>query len=229
MIKIKYDKKDKKRYGKAAVVFSALTAADCLILYREGIMQYIPDEMAAVFICAVFPLGMLAAGLWVGYTDAVFYLKRLRKYGYEVPVDKRDFQRDLEKLPGTGNGLKDASAKNHGSIALTAITGMIVIALIIYDAYFLYQYSRLGETIWLFAGALAFATLIWLCHGLFYACQISNRKYKDDVEIDYCRKNRRNLIDGLVEIAVLAVFTFSFLAIINNAAQYMLKAREGLI
>lgn len=227
MTKIKYDKKDKKRYIKTAVIFSILAVMDLCILNCPDVMRYFPVEWEAVFVCEILPFFILAARLWLGYINAVLYLKRLQKYGYEVPEDKKNFNKDLEKLPMTENAVKSLPRRNYDSIVLTVLTGAIVIGLLVYDVWFLYRYSGFGNDIWFFEGMLIFGTIIWLLLGIFYARQISNRKYKYDVEIDHSRKNRRNLIDGLVEIIVLFVFTFPSIEMINNAVQYMIKAREG--
>lgn len=228
MTKIKYDKKDKSLYMKMAVIFSVLAVVDwCIFLNGEDILWYFPAEVEVVFICAIWPLGMLTAGLWVGYMDAVLYLKRLWKYGYEVPVDKRKFNKDLEQLPRTKNVVRNGEIKNYDSIMLSVLTGIIVIALLIYDICFLYRYSGVGKDILFFEGMLVFGTCIWLFLGIFFARQISDQRYKCDVEIDSSRKNRRNLIDGLVEIVLLLIFTFLAIRAINETVQYMIKARAG--
>lgn len=225
--RIKYDKKDKKLYIRTAVVFSILAVMNLCILNYSDEMRHFPVELEAVFVYEILPFFILAARLWLGYINAVLYLKRLQKYGYEVPEDKKNFNEDLEKLPMTENAVKSLPRRNYDSIVLTVLTGAIVIGLLVYDIWFLYRYSGFGNDIWFFEGILIFGTVIWLLLGISYARQISNRKYKYDVEIDHSRKNRRNLIDGLVGIIVLLVFTFPSIEMINNAVQYMTKAREG--
>lgn len=180
-----------------------------------------------VFLCAIGPLCILAVGLWVGYLDAVFYLKRLWKFGYEIPEDKRNYNKDLEKLPQRENAVGNLSYKNYDSIVLAILTGFIVIALFFYDIRFFYRYCSLGKDIWFFEGLLILGIFVWLFMGIFYVRQISNQKYKYDVEIDSSRKNRKNLIDGMVEIIVLLLLTFPFIEIVNNGIQYMMRAREG--
>lgn len=228
MTKIKYDKKDKRLYRKTAVIFSILAVADwCLLLNGEDILWHFPIEAEVVFLCAIGPLCILVVGLWVGYLDAVFYLKRLWKFGYEIPEDKRNYNKDLEKLPQRENTVGNLSYKNYDSMVLSILTGFIVIALFLYDIQFLYRYSSFGKDIWFFEGLLILGTFVWLFMGIFYVRQISNQKYKYDVEIDSSRKNRKNLIDGIVEIMVLLLLTFPFIEMINNAVQYMMRAREG--
>lgn len=228
MTKIKYDKKDKSLYRKTAVIFSILTVVDgCLLWKGEDILWYFPDVVAVVFVCAIWPLGMLAAGLWVGFVDAVLYLKRLWKFGYEIPENKRAFNEDLEQLPRAENTVRNAHMKNYDSIVLTVLTGIIVTALLIYDVCFLYRYSDVGKDILFFEGMLLFGTCIWMFMGIFYARQISDQRYKYDVEIDDDRKNRKNLTGGLVEITLLLAFTFLAIKVINGTVQYMIKARAG--
>ncbi|MDE6624759.1 MAG: hypothetical protein K2K56_00155 [Lachnospiraceae bacterium] len=225
--KIKYDKMDKKRNFIAAILFSILAVMNWCVLNCEAVMQLFPVEIEVVFLCAVWPLGLLTVGLWMAYLDGVLYLKRLKRFGYVVPEDKNAFDKALAQLPREENATGSKPVKNYDSIALTVLTGAIVIGLLVYDICFLYQYSGVGNDIWFFEGLLILGTLIWLFLGISYARQISNRRYKYDVEIDYSRKNRRNLIDGIVEIIVLLVFTFPSIAVINNVVQYMIKAREG--
>lgn len=225
--KIKYDKMDKKRNFIAAILFSILAVMNWCVLNCEEVMQLFPVEIEVVFLCAVWPLGLLTVGLWMAYLDGILYLKRLKRFGYVVPEDKNVFNKALEQLPREENATDSKPVKNYGSIVLTVLTGVIVTGLLVYDIYFLYRYSSVGNDIWFFEGLLILGTLIWLFLGISYACQISNRRYKYDVEIDDSRKNRRNLIDGFIEIIVLLVFTFPSIAVINNVVQYMIKAREG--
>lgn len=63
--------------------------------------------------------------------------------------------------------------------------------------------------------------------GIFYVRQISDQRYKYDVEIDNSRRNRTNLTDGFVEIALLLVLTLLAVKAIDEAVQYMIKARAG--
>lgn len=210
------------------MIFSILTVMDwCLLLNGEDILWHFPIEAEVVFLCAIGPLCILAVGLWVGYLDAVFYLKRLWKFGYEILEDKRNYNKDLEKLPQRKNAVGNLSYKNYGSMVLAILTGMIVSGLFLYDICFLYRYSGFGKDIWFFEAILLLGTLVWLFMGISYARQISDRKYKYDVEIDSSRKNRKNLIDGIVEIIVLLLLTLPFIEIVNNGIQYMIRAREG--
>lgn len=228
MTKIKYDKKEKNLYKKTAVIFSVLSAVNgCFLLKGEDILRCFPVEVEVVFLCSIWPLGMLAVGLWVGYMEAVLYLKRLWKFGYEIPEDKRKFNRDLEQLPRLEHVVINGRIKSYDSIVLTVLTGIIVIALLIYDICFLYRYSSVGKDILFFEGMLLFGTCIWVFLGIFYARQISDRRYKYDVEIDEKRKNRTNLTDGFVEISLLLVLTLPAVKAIDEAVQYMIKARAG--
>ncbi|MDE6434589.1 MAG: hypothetical protein K2L07_10210 [Lachnospiraceae bacterium] len=225
--KIKYDKMDKKRNFIAAIIFLILAVVNWCILNCDAVIGQLPSAIAVVFICAAFPLGILAMGLWVTYLDGVLYLRRLKRFGYIVPEDKNAFNKNLEQLPREKNAAGGKPVKNYESIVLTVIVSAIVMGLFFYDVYFFDSYCSVGNDIWFFEGLLILGTLIWLILGISYARQISNRRYKYDVEIDYSRKNRRNLIDGLIEIIVLLVFTFPSIAVINNVVQYMIKAREG--
>lgn len=228
MTKIKYDKKEKNWYRKTAVIFSVLAAVNlCILMKGEDILQHFPAEVEVVFVCAIWPLAVLAVGLWAGYIDTVLYLKRLWKFGYEIPEDRRKFNRDLEQLPRLEHTVMNGQIKSYDSIVLTVLTGMIVITLIIYDICFLYRYSGVGKDILFFEGILLLGTCIWLFLGIFYARQISDRMYKYDVEIDSSRKNRKNMIDGLVEIALLLALTLPAVRAVNEGVQYMIKARVG--
>lgn len=79
--KIKYDKMDKKRNVIAAILFSILAVMNWCVLNYDAVMQLFPVEIGVVFICAVWPLGLLTVGLWVAYLDGILYLKRLKRFG----------------------------------------------------------------------------------------------------------------------------------------------------
>lgn len=50
-------------------------------------------------------------------------------------------------------------------------------------------------------------------------------KYRDDVEIDDTRKKRKQIKEGIVEIVIYLFFTFIWIVLLYNGAEYIYKER----
>ncbi len=225
MFRIKYDTRDKKAYAIIAMIASILTVLDIGCLSYEHLSEQFSATTGAILLCAVYPLGILAIASFMLYLDAVLYLKRLKQYGYEEPYDKKMFHKNLEELPRTKSweDKNGKSCKNHDSMLLAGMAAIIVICLFIYDIWFWYHYFIAGGNFIILGLLLFLPTVIWLILGIFYARQMSDRKYKDDVEIDRMRKNRQTLMGGLITVLLLFVITLIYMDMIKSMMQYMIN------
>lgn len=155
----------------------------------------------------------------------MFYLQRLKKYGYEIPQDKQVYHENLKLLPKMENTGQTPPGISYGSIVLAVVTGMVAAGLIAYDIWFWGQYSFVGTDIRLFEGILCSGTLLWLLYIVSYAMQISSKKYKNDVEIDANRKNRKSLISGLTNIAGWLALTIFVVWVIKSFVSILIYIR----
>lgn len=198
-----------------------------LLWFGTGILAriHISPVLEAVILLGFWPDCILTIGLWTKYLDAVFYLRRLKKYGYEIPRDKQVYHQNLKLLPQMENTGQTPSGINYGSIVLTVVTGMVAAGLIAYDIWFWVQYSFVGTDIRLFEGILCSGTLLWLLYMVSYAMQISSKKYKNDVEIDADRKDRKSLISGLANISGLLALTIFTVWVIKSFVVILINVR----
>ena len=163
---IKYDIKDKKLYFISSVVSTAVFVIWIFLLwFGTGVLARIRIPYTLEFIIWVgfWPDCILTIVLWMKFLDVVFYLRRLKRAGYEIPKDKRVYYQNLKLLPRMENAGHVSPGNNYGSIILTVVAGMIVAGLTAYDIWFFVQYSFVGmDAMWLCEGILCSATFFWL-------------------------------------------------------------------
>ncbi len=210
MQKIKYDVKDKKIYFRLAIIVLILFIADIVVLNVADLGR-MSTELEVFLVILSMVLGPLDFALWVRYAEVVGYLHRLSKYGYELPYNKKDYGDNQEQLIHSVDNMKQLSDKNIGSIILTICSGGTLIGLIIYYYSKTWQYSSV-----VFGGVLPIIIIMWLILAIYYARQISNREYKDDVQIDALRKDRTPIINGIVTIMLLLFITWMGIEILND-------------
>ncbi len=86
-------------------------------------------------------------------------------------------------------------------------------------------YSFVGTDIRFFEGILCSGTLLWLLYMVSFAMQISSKKYKNDVEIDADRKDRKSLISGLANISGLLALTIFAVWVIKSFVVILINVR----
>lgn len=221
---IKYDDKDRKRFLAIAIGFTA-SALCCVLLFNFLDLDVVPTEIVTGIVLGIPFFLVVALVAWITYLDSWFYLKRLKKYGYEVPTDKRIVSSRLENLAGRKTADIDCSGFNKESILLSVLSFIILLGIVINMAMFYFEYRQLGDLA--FVGVYGEIPLLlqWLVHALSFWRQRLNAAYKDDVEIDKNRKNRKNVIEGICQILICLVITLIWIRLLYNAVDYMYKAR----
>lgn len=220
---IQYDCRDKKSFFLLAMVFSV-----CTIIFI-GISRFPifkkADDIITIIIILGIPFFFLAAFIsWIIYVDAVFYLQRLKKYGYQLPNDKKEFSRQLENLPKVTVEQNRNIELSYESMILAVISMAITIGILVNIGCFFFQYRQTGLE-WIgFWGELPLV-LYWLLRTVFWWKQRLYSKYRDDVEIDETRKQRKHLISGLISILVWSAITIVWIEALYNGADYMHRAR----
>lgn len=236
--RIKYDKRQVRKYSVGTIITGSILAVSLVLMAME---VYWENRTWGIALMVMALYGLLLGGLLFALfvyllLAGIFYLKRLEKYGYEVPEDKRIYEGVLEQVPRyciqgqnayvmngensrIGNYCPDLPKYSKTSKCLMYICILASLLLLGWNFYFLYKWYFMGDdTIVLFV-LLLIADALWIFPIWFFRKQMNPQKFKDDVEIDAGRKDRMNIISGLFSIVVLVgVFLF-----IKDTAYNMLE------
>lgn len=222
-MKIKYDKRIKKilvisicvsfLFFLVGVTVMLFEIPGLEILYLFGILVG-----GGVFLCSVFNLVAL-----------FFYFRRLKKHGYEIPHDRKAYQNDLRNVPvsvhleHTGGLTPDS----RESVILAALHLAVFIFANLWNIYYITSWYQYVDDIAVF---LLCVQIIfdagWLGASIIYFKQRSSKKYRDDVEPDFSRKERTSLEKGVFTCLVILVFMVFAKSLIMNMSSYVFRARQ---
>lgn len=241
--RIKYDKRQVRKYSVGAVITGIIWAVSLVLMNKE---VYWENSTFGIVLMVMALYGLLLGGLLFALfvyllLAGIFYLKRLEKYGYEVPEDKRSYEGVLEQVPRyyvqgqnayvmsgensqVENLCPDLPKYNKISKCLMYICILASLLLLGWNFYFLYKWYFMGDdTIVLFV-LLLIADLLWIFPIWFFRNQMNPRKFKDDVEIDAGRKERMDIISGLLLIVVLVGVALIIKNTAYNMSEYVFKS-----
>ncbi len=222
--RIKFDRRDKKIYFILAILLSVVFVFELLIVHTEILVEdmlLMPDFMNIIVVSIYYPMIFLTPAAWLRFFDVCLYLKKLKVYGYTVPDDSRVYNKMLEKLPRTELAVQ--KKRINDSVINTAVSAIITTGILFYNIWFLQEYQ--GIFLWIFN----FAGLVfWIIVTFRYARQISNVKYKDSVELDDTRKTRESLMEAMMGLLLLVLFSIVAIDIIVSVAHVIMKKRLGV-
>lgn len=200
MKKIKYDQRDKKRSLVLAIIFTAFAFAALFLAVWE---PEVSAEMGAWLILFIVIAPIWCVSCWIHFIDICFYLKRLTKYGYEIPRRKGEYGADLNCLPRTAEE-RTVFGNSKESMALAALCFCCAAGFLLCTLCFLPRYSHMSLSPFSFCfGFMISAVLLWVLGGVHYWKQRIRAKYKDDVEREEQKRTRTPLVSGVVAILVL--------------------------
>ena len=135
------------------------------------------------------------------FFDSLTYLKRLDKYGFVLPNNKKDYDASLEKLPIKEDdySMQDKEESN-GSKALAYISWFISLGMAGYTIWYFIRFSHMLENVGFFGLVSIFITLCWLVFGFYFFKQRKTDKYRDDVDYKSTLKVRKHFVEGFVTI-----------------------------
>lgn len=224
---IKFDKRSVKAWSMAVAVTGVVFGVSFFLMYI-GIESWGNSKLGRIMVVMAVS-GLLMGGvllIWFLYLllAGVFYLKRLDKYDYEVPEDKRAYECMLEQMPryGMRRNTMEYSPTSKCLALFCVLMGVVMIGC---SCYFLYKWDFMGDdTVVLFV-LLLIADALWILPTLFFRNQMNTQKFKDDVEIDAVRKNRMNGFSGAVAIAVLVGACLFVKYMAHGMSEYVFKTR----
>lgn len=241
--KIKYDAKDKKSYFLAAASATILFALGQLLIW---LLPEITRESDAFIVCLLLLitcfLPVISAGLWLLFWDSALYLKRLEKYGFPLPENKKDFGNDLEQLAcsegsrygmqtpveATREGVVDGiPAEFKESKILAFLSWGIFLAMVGFTIFYFIRFSHVWENVGFLGYVSIFIALAWGLFGAGYYRQKNPEKYRDDVDFKSSKKERKQLVEGVVTILFLAGITLFAACNIYSMSKYVERSVEA--
>ena len=224
--KIKYDK----NFQRACLVLMILTGA-ILLLY--GILTLIDSvhpldvgTLLAILISVsiasipMFPLFLVL------YLDATFFLKRLKKNGFKVPKNKKDYGDDLSRLPRTEIA-ENRYADDSRRAAIIALAVYVIV--LICDMLFLHKWMQyeIDDAKVMFCLLMAFHLIFPAAAYSFYR-QRDTQKFVDEVDIrTNGRKVRSSIMGAIGTLLVLAFLAFLSIMTADSMTKYVYKSRYG--
>lgn len=224
--KIRHDLREQKASLIGAVICTVLGMGAFVILNTALTDKLSSESFAMLIILGVVLFSAAAFVLWLFYFDCFCYLRRLKKHGYILPKNKKEVVNGLAGLSFDVNVMenkKTVSGKNRESTVLGGVCFVIAAAVLTSAVRIYLQYSPFvadGSIIILVVIHLIMI-LGWLGFGFYFGRQCDNTKYKDDVELDADRKNRKNIVEGIMIIVILFVVTIMIICMLYNMAQYI--------
>ena len=250
--KIKYDAKDKKSYFLAAASATILFALGQLLIWLQ---PEITRESDAFVVCLLLLitcfLPVILAGLWLLFWDSALYLKRLERYGFPLPESKKDFGNDLEQLAcsegsryGMADGIVNATvnsavnatedatvdgipAEFKESKILAFLSWGIFLAMVGFTIFYFIRFSHVWENVGFLGYVSIFIALAWGLFGAGYYRQKNPEKYRDDVDFKSPKKERKQLVEGVVTIIFLASITLFAACNIYSMSKYVERSVEA--
>ncbi len=228
---IKYDKREVKGYVIALIITGVIffiSLGELMTDMSFGMTGMLGSILQFAIIFGVSIGGFLVLVFAYLLIDASLYLKRLKTYGYEVPVDKRKYERLLENLPRNREDSDleaDASKGAKHSKFLMCLCTFLSFLMVGLSLHYLHTWYFMGDdTMFLFV-VLLLTDSLWVFLALLFGKQMNTQKYKNDVEIDANRKVRMNICGGLVLVVVSVGMSLVVKDTAYNMSEYVFQSR----
>lgn len=225
---IKYDKRSVKIYRILTLITVVYFLLSLLWMFIDIPIIRNAKLEEVIIIAALFGLYFGVVGtLYLGYQwiSAVFYLKRLEKYGFEVPENRKEYE-IVERLPQKENAAPVQEQDYHkGSKILTELSVLVAVIMLILTGYYFYKWSLLGENANVMFVMQLIADAFWLIPIFIFKKEMNQQKYKDDVEIDITRRTRKNVVSGVLLISFLVLAALYVKATAHSMTKYIYVSR----
>lgn len=224
MQQIKYDVKDKKIFKICAIV--------CTIFFLSTVIftcTSLADELDSILFAYVIIMGttmspILALAFWVLFFDSATYLNRLKKYGYIVPKNKKDYDRKLDNL--VSGEISSFEEPSKESTALAIISLIVAVGMLINAVVFFVRFSAIMENVSFVGVVLVIMAIAWIVIAIIFWKQRDRKNYRDDIEPVATIKVRKHIVEGLVIVIILTFLSCMGASVIYNMAKYVEKSIE---
>ena len=225
---IKYDKRSVKVYRTLlliTIVYFGLSLF-CMFTDIPSIGNAKLEEVLITVVLYGLYFGVIGI-LYLSYQwiSAFFYLKRLEKYGYEVPENRKEYE-IVERLPKKENVVQVQTQGYHrGSKILTGLSVLVAAVMLLLTGYYFYRWSFIGENAHAMLVMQLIADVFWLIPIFIFKKEMNLQKYKDDVEIDITRRTRKNVVSGVLLIILFVLVALYVKATAHSMTKYIYVSR----
>ena len=167
---------------------------------------------------------ILALAFWVLFFDSATYLNRLKKYGYIVPKNKKDYDRKLDNL--VSGEISSFEEPSNESTALAIISLIVAVGMLINAVVFFVRFSAIMENVSFVGVVLVIMAIAWIVIAIIFWKQRDRKNYRDDIEPVATIKVRKHIVEGLVIVIILTFLSCIGATVIYNMAKYVEKSIE---
>ena len=223
---IRYDRKARKGWlirlvisGVFIALFTIFTLIDSLLDVDTFIIIF------AILVAALYVSIPLFVISLLFYIDSSIYLRRLSKNYYEVPEDKKLYDRDLAKLPRTGQ-VENVYVNDSKIGALISL--ICYIAFVIVDIYYVVKWTGLGESnsVFLFV-IMMLAHLLLVIFAVVLYKQKDTSQYVDEVDVKAYRKTRISITRTISILVIMSLIFSVGVMFAFTMTDYIYKSRHG--
>ena len=223
---IRYDRKARKGWlirlvisGVFIALFTIFTLIDSLLDVDKFIIIFAILAAASYVSIPLFVISLLL------YIDSSVYLRRLSKNYYEVPEDKKLYDRDLAKLPRTGQ-VENVYVNDSKIGALISL--ICYIAFVIVDIYYVVKWTGLGESdsVFLFV-IMMLAHLLLVIFAVVLYKQKDTSQYVDEVDVKAYRKTRISITRTISILVIMSLIFSVGVMFAFTMTDYIYKSRHG--
>ncbi len=218
---IKYDQMDMK-IGLMVAIICTIASVVTIVMMSLSILDRMNARLTAVIVIGgIYCWPLLSIVGWRLFFSSFAYMKRLKQYGYKAPERKKTYHGRQDLLERFEVSPPDVNRWHPESVILACVAWIAGVGSLPYPFYVWKCYPDMEGVL----GMMLFPVVCWVVMGFYYWRQREQLKFKDDVELDEKRKNRQNLVDGLVTILVCIFLTILFSIIMYNLAGVIYKSR----
>lgn len=191
--------------------FSTAIMAGHILFMIISDFDGLPVEISVGTVIGLMFSSSAAIVTWTVFLIILFYIRRLAKYGYEIPVDKRKYGSRLENLRKFESYRLNCTGYSKESVFLAGINFLICLRAVGETFVIYFRYEPFGDLAYL--GLCGFAPLVvfWMVRFVLLWRQRLRQSYRDDVEIDPSRKPRKHLAEGITATVVYRLIMWAWI------------------
>lgn len=224
-MKIKYDLRTLKLTKIVAIVSSVMFLIGLALLFWDSVMEQFGNGLLGLWLLFFEGAGLVMILCWGSYWAGRCYMKRLKSYGYELPINKKDYNNNLRNLPivAEPEGVSLGSKYSRAFMIVALALYVIFLGL---DIYYYAKWNFMGEnSLGLFI-VIMILHLFWVFFALALRKQSNKEKYRDDVEKDYSRKTRWSMEGLIVAVVIMAFISLYANICAHTMTEYIYKSQQ---
>lgn len=200
------------RYDGKSIKILQITTIVSALLFVMGIfllMTEVPGR-ELIMLIGLFVGGTLFLFSFINLLVGLCYIRRLKSHGYEIPYKKEDYGNDLRNVPCAGMA-SGSETKSAGSRILCILYALVFLLANVWNVrYIIRWYPYGGDIAVVLLVIMLLFDAFWGISALLFYRQEDTAKYRDDVEMDEKRKERKPLekgiVSGIIVFCIMVIF-----------------------